>query len=134
MKKGVDYIGVGIGAIIFNQEGKAFLAKRGKKAQNEQGKWSYPGGALRLGETFSQCVKREMKEEFDIDVEPHDQLGTFNHMLPKEKQHWVAIAFICKLLKGKPVIQEKDKEIEIGWFTFRETEKLSLTKVAKYRL
>lgn len=134
MKKGIDYVGIGIGAVIFNNQGKALLSKRGKNAQNEKGKWSYPGGDLKFGETFEQCVSRETKEEFGIKVKPVEQLETFNHLLPKEKQHWVAVAFICKLLRGKPIIQERDKEIEVGWFTIKETEKLSLTKVAKHRL
>lgn len=38
MKKGVDYIGVGVGAIILNDKGEVFLAKRGLKAKNERGK------------------------------------------------------------------------------------------------
>lgn len=134
MKKGVDYIGVGVGAIIINKEGKALLAKRGPKAQNEKGKWSYPGGGLALGETFEDCIKREMKEEFAIEVQPIEQLETVNHFIPEDKQHWVAVAFICKLIKGEPKIQESEKEEEIGWFTIEETGKLALTSIAKYRL
>ena len=134
MQKGVDYIGVGVGAIILNKEGKALLAKRGKKAQNEKGKWSYPGGGLKFGEFFEDCIKREMREEFDIEVEPVEQLGTFNHIISEEKQHWVAVAFVCKLVKGKPKIHESEKEEAIGWFTIGETNRLPLTSVATYRL
>ena len=63
MKKGVDYIGVGVGAAIFNREGKLFLTLRGKKAKNERGKWEIPGGGVEFGETFEQALKRELKEE-----------------------------------------------------------------------
>ncbi|MDO8524700.1 MAG: hypothetical protein Q7R99_03655 [bacterium] len=42
MKRGVDYIGVGAGAIIFNNEGKVFIAQRGPGARNESGKWDFP--------------------------------------------------------------------------------------------
>lgn len=134
MQKGIDYIGVGVGAIIINKEGKTLLAKRGPKAQNEKGKWSYPGGGLKFGETFEDCIKREMKEEFDIEVEPIGQLGVINHIIPQDKQHWIAVAFVCKLIKGKPKILEPEKEEEIGWFTIKETERLSLTLVAQNRL
>lgn len=134
MKKGLDYIGVGVGSIIINREKKTFLARRGEKAQNEKGKWSYPGGGLKFGETFEACIRREMKEEFDIEIEPIEQLGTFNHMIPKDKQHWVAVAYICKLMEGTPKILESEKEEEMGWFTIEETEKLPLTLVAKHRL
>jgi len=36
MKRGEDYIGVGVGAAIFNEEGKVFVMKRGEKAKNER--------------------------------------------------------------------------------------------------
>lgn len=134
MKKGIDHIGVGVGAIILNRGGKALLTKRGPKAQNEKGKWTYAGGGLKFGETFEECVKREMKEEFDIEVEPIEQLATVNHIIPADKQHWVAVAYVCKIIKGEPKIQDPEKEEEIGWFTIEETEKLSLTSIAKYRL
>jgi len=48
MKKGIDYIGVGAGAIIFNKDGALFLAKRGKEARNEKHKWEFPGGQRRV--------------------------------------------------------------------------------------
>lgn len=134
MKRGVDYIGVGIGAVIFNEEGKIFLAKRGKKARNELGKWECPGGALEFGESFEKTIIREMKEEFDIDIEIVDQLTTFNHLIPKEKQHWVALAFICKIKKGAPKILEPNKCEEIGWFTLEEMKKMPLTIASTYRL
>ena len=134
MIKGINYIGVGVGAIILNREGKALLAKRGRKSQNEKGRWSYPGGGLRFGEAFEDCVRREMKEEFNIEVEPVEQLGTVNHIIPHDKQHWVAVAYICKLIKGTPIIQEPEKEQQIEWFTIEETEKLPLTSIAEIRL
>ena len=37
MKKGVDYIGVRVGAVIFNSENRVFLARRGKEARRRIG-------------------------------------------------------------------------------------------------
>jgi len=54
--KGVDYIGVGIGAVLINKEGKIFLSKRGKKARNERGKWEMPGGGLKFDEGFDETL------------------------------------------------------------------------------
>ena len=134
MKKGKDYIGVGIGAVIFNKDGKMFLSKRGGKAQNEKGKWESPGGALEFGESFEETIIREIKEEFDFIVEPIEILQPFNHLIPEEKQHWIALAFICTVKEGKPKILEPEKSVEIGWFTFQEMEKMDLTLPARKRL
>ena len=134
MKRGVDYIGVGVGAVIFNKEGRIFLAKRGKKSRNEAGKWECPGGALEFGESFEKTIIREMKEEFDIDIEVVDQLATFNHLIPRERQHWVALAFVCRIKKGTPKILEAEKCEEIGWFTLEEMKKMPLTIASAHRL
>ena len=65
MKRGVDYIGVGAGAIIFNNEGKVFISQRGPGARNESGKWDFPGGGVEFGERCEDAVVREIKEEFE---------------------------------------------------------------------
>src|SRR5256886_4667062 len=49
MKRGVDYIGVGVGAIIVDERGRLFLARRGPSAKNERGRWEFPGGSVELG-------------------------------------------------------------------------------------
>jgi len=43
MKRGVDYIGVGVGAIIVDERGRLFFARRGPSAKNERGRWEAPG-------------------------------------------------------------------------------------------
>ncbi len=134
MKKGKDYIGVGVGAAIFNEEGKFLITKRGKKAYNERGKWEIPGGSVEFGETFKQAIIREIKEELDIEIEVLELLGLTDHIILEEKQHWVAPTYICKIIKGKPKILEKDKCEEFDWFTIKEAEKLELSIVTKHDL
>jgi len=134
MKPGIDYIGVGIGAVIINNQGKIFLSQRGPKARNEKGKWECPGGGLKFGESFAETIIREIKEEFGMDIKIVDELAPFNHLILQEKQHWVALCFVCKHIKGKPKILEPDKCLAIGWFTVKEMEKMPLTIASQYRL
>lgn len=127
MKRGIDYIGVGVGAIIINDEEKYLLAKRGKKAKNEKGKWEFPGGTIEFGDTLKETIIREIKEELDIEIDPQYQLPSIDHLIPEEKQHWVTNAFISKIVKGKPKILEPEKCSEIGWFDMKEIEKMDLS-------
>lgn len=127
MRKGFDFVGVGIGAAILNREGKLFLAKRGDKAKNETGKWETPGGGLEFGETVEEALKREMKEEFGIEIEIIELLNVYDHILKDEGQHWVAISYLCKLTEHTPTILEPEKCSAIGWFTLDEGEKLELS-------
>ena len=87
MQRGIDYIGVG--AIIVNRAGKLFLAQRGPQAKNERGLWEFPGGSLEFGERLTDALKREIREEYGIDIEIRDLLKLADHMLPDEQQHRV---------------------------------------------
>lgn len=134
MKKGKDYIGVGVGAVILNKQGKFFLSKRGSKAQNEPGTWEFPGGGIEFGETMADAIKREIKEEFGVKIKPLKPMHPIDHLIPKEKQHWIAIPYIAKLVSGTPRIIEKDKCAEIGWFTLSEIKNLKLSIAARIAL
>lgn len=120
MKKGIDYIGVGTGAMIFNDEGQVFLAQRGPKSRNEVGKWDFPGGCVEFGETCEDAVIREVKEEFDMDIEIIELLMVVNHILPEEKQHWVSPAFIAKYTGGETKIMEPEKCSGFKWVEISE--------------
>lgn len=129
MKKGVDYIGVGVGAVIFNGEGRVFMAKRGPKAKNEIGKWEFPGGGVEFGEKLKETIVREMKEEFGITIEPLSLLGVNDHIIPDEKQHWVSPSFICRIVSGSPAILEPGKLDKIGWFDVKNVGQMDLSLV-----
>jgi mutator protein MutT len=116
MKRGIDYIGVGIGAIILDAQGRLFLARRGSKAKNEQGLWEFPGGSVEFGETLAQALQREMYEEYGIEVSVGELVDVVDHILPQEHQHWVSPTFLCQITSGEPYIREREKCTEIGWF------------------
>lgn len=134
MKKGVDFIGVGIGAVIIDKKGRIFLSKRGRKARNEVGKWECPGGALEFADTMERTIIREIREEFGIDIEVLGQMDAVDHIIQSEKQHWVAVGYLCRIKKGVPKILEPEKCTEIGWFTISQMKKMPLTIPAAYRL
>lgn len=117
MKIGVDYIGVSVGAMIFNDKGELFLSKRSKNTKNEKGCWEIPGGAVDFGETLEHAVKRETMEEFCVEIEVLEQFPAADHLIPSENQHWVPTTFLARLRPGQiPKIMEPDKCDEIGWF------------------
>ncbi|MBN8591950.1 MAG: NUDIX domain-containing protein [Anaerolineae bacterium] len=90
MRRGIDYIGVGVGAIIVDAEGRLFLAKRGPKAKNERGLWEFPGGGVEFGETLKAALVWEIAEEYGVTIEVGAMLTVTDHILPEECQHWVS--------------------------------------------
>jgi 8-oxo-dGTP diphosphatase len=62
-------------AAILVKDNKIIIAKRGPDDRLAN-KWEFPGGKVEINETPEQCLKREMKEEFDIDVSVGEYLGS----------------------------------------------------------
>lgn len=133
MKAGIDYIGVGVGAIIENENGQVFLSKRGPASKNERGLWEFPGGAVAFGEMMSAALIREMREEFGIEISVGRLLDVVDHILPEENQHWVSPTFLCQIIAGEPQIMEPEKSAEIGWFNLDEIP-ANLTKITQINL
>ncbi len=87
MRRGIDYIGLGVGAVIVDERGWLFLARRGPEAKNERGLWEFPGGSVEFGETMAQALRREMREEYGVEIEVGDLLDAVDHILPDEGCH-----------------------------------------------
>lgn len=120
MRRGVDFIGVGVGALIVDEAGRLFLSQRGPKARNERGLWEFPGGSVEFGETIRDAIAREIYEEYGIHIAVRDLLTVTDHILPDEGQHWVSPSFICHIIEGIPAILEPEKCTAIGWFSLDE--------------
>lgn len=123
LKLGKDYIGVGGGVLIFNKKGEIFLAKRGTGVRNQSGWWCKPGGGIEVGEKAIDAMKREIKEEHDIDIKIWGYLPHTDQIIKKENQHWIAINYIANLKKGEPKIMEPGKCDKIGWFNIKKLPK-----------
>ena len=105
---------VGIGVLIFNEEGKVLFQHR--TGRHAHGTWAGPGGWLEFGETFEQAAKREVKEELDLDIEDVKVVGTTNHIYTDEGKQVVTVFVKTNKFTGKPKLMEPDKHSEFGWF------------------
>ena len=122
-KAGKNYIGVGGGVLIFNKKREIFLAKRGKNVTNQSGWWSKPGGGIEYGEKVIDSMKREIKEEAGINIDIWGYLPHVDHIIRKDKQHWVAFNYLGKIKSGTPKIMEPEKCDGIGWFSLNKLPK-----------
>jgi 8-oxo-dGTP diphosphatase len=100
-------INVTCAIILFNQ--KILVAQRSEKMKLPL-KWEFPGGKLEDGESEVNCIKREIKEEINIEIEILKKLsnsiydyGTFKINL---------IPFISNYVTGEIILSEhKDYKI-----------------------
>ena len=127
MKPGVDFIGVSVGAVVFNNNDEVFLSKRSQNCKNERGCWEFPGGSVEFGDTMKDTIIREMQEELGVTIEVAEHLSPIDHIIPEEGQHWVTSTFIAKIIDGTPKIMEPEKCEEIGWFTLDEIKDIPIS-------
>jgi len=102
------------------------LLKRRKEP--EAGCWGIQGGAVEFGETIEDAVKRELKEEFAVEVELVALLGVTDHILPHASVHWVSSVFLARIASGSPKNAERDKHSDLRWFSLDDLpENVTLT-------
>ena len=61
------YFLVGQKCVVYNEEGKVLLLKRSDKVSGS-GRWSLIGGGLEEGEDPQEAIKREAREEAQIEL------------------------------------------------------------------
>lgn len=69
---------VRVTAAVLAKNGKLLIAQR-KPTLKLARKWELPGGKVETGETPEDCLARELKEEFDIEVTIGEYLGSHVH-------------------------------------------------------
>ena len=130
LKPGKDYIGVGGGVLIFNQKKEILLLKRTDKTRNEAGYWEKPGGMVDYNEKAIIAMKREIKEEVNLNIDIWGYLPHTDHILKKDGQHWVAFNYLASIKSGKIKNMEPHKHDEMEWFALDKLpKKISQTTI-----
>ena len=89
-----DRIEVAAG-VIKNAEGRILICRR--KGELE-GLWEFPGGKREKGETFQQCLERELMEELELAVEAGDTLGS---VLRRDGEKTIWLVFVSGTVKAE---------------------------------
>ncbi len=118
-RRGKDYIGVGVGALIINEQNEVLLLLRKKPPEVDC--WSIPGGSVKIFETVEDAIIREVKEELNVDIKIVKLLGVTNHILKQEKTHWVSPVFLVQITGNQtPLNVEPDSHHDLRWFPINE--------------
>lgn len=117
---------VGLGLLV-NEENKILLTLRNdpKNAQTHK-KWEIPGGGVEFGETITQTVKREMKEEVGVDVKILDHSPIIESNVWKYPDNHVHVTLICYLCRTNDTPHPSNREIlDTKWVDENDIKKLS---------
>jgi len=94
-------------SVIVRKDNKVLIGKR--KNIRASGTWAFPGGHFEFGESFIQCVKREVREEVNVSIKNVKFQTLTNDIHPKEKTHYVTLFFTSDYDSGKVKNMEPEK-------------------------
>jgi mutator protein MutT len=92
---------VGVGAIVLDGD-RVLLVKRAHEPL--KGEWSVPGGAVDVGETLEEAIRREVREETSLDIEVGPIVDVLDRIRydpdGRVKFHYVLVDFVCRQVGG----------------------------------
>lgn len=85
-------------AAVVEQHG-SFLVTRRQAGVHLEGLWEFPGGKIDPSETHEQALRRELKEELDVDADVDELVFQTSHAYPERT---VTLYFYRCRLRGEP--------------------------------
>jgi mutator protein MutT len=75
-----------VAAGLVFRNGRLLITQR-RPQDHLGGLWEFPGGKRESGESFEACLRRELKEELGLEVEPGELLDSITHAYPESTVH-----------------------------------------------
>jgi len=123
---------VTVGALIFDDEGRVLMIRTHKWS----GLWGIPGGKTKLGETSEEALRRELREETDLEVDDIQFVLVQDCIHSTEfyrDAHFVLLNYTCRCV-GEPQVRLNEEAQEFRWLPVDEAMKLELNQPTKILL
>ncbi len=97
-------------AAIIEKEGEYLISKR-PVGKYYAGRWEFPGGVVEFGEDPRDCVRREIKEELNVEIKA-GEIFDISSFVYGETKHVILLGYLCRIISG-----ETKKGVECVWVT-----------------
>jgi 8-oxo-dGTP diphosphatase len=88
-----------VSAGLVFRDGRVLITQR-RTGDHLGGLWEFPGGKRHPGESYEDCLRRELMEELGIEVEVGERFATVTHDYPEKSVHLEF--FLCRWSRHEP--------------------------------
>ena len=113
-------------AAIIREKGMILVSSR-PESKAAAGKWEFPGGKVEPGESYGECIKREMLEELGLEVIPLDVVFDIIHHYPAGA---IRLVFLrCLRKNGSEAVAKEGQEFR--WISLKGMRELDFLEADK---
>ena len=121
-----------VSALVTDDGGRILLARR--KFEPEAGKWDLPGGFLEVDEEPLDGLRRELREEAGVEIEPLEFAGAWTDRYggAEDASATLNLYWHARIASGEPT--PADDVAELRWFAVDDLprdEEVAFTNVSK---
>ena len=115
-----------VSALVRDDGGRVLLV------QHVEGRWQIPGGAVDPNERPEDALRRELREEANVEIELGDVLGVFGGPEYRvtytngDEAGWVVAVYSASIVSGTPAPGDPDEIQDVRWFASDEIPELDL--------
>ena len=115
-----------VGALVFNADGEALMVR----TQKWSGLWGIPGGKIKYGETSCEALRREIKEETNLEIAEIQFVLAQDCVRSREfyrEAHFVLLNYTCRAAGPRGVRLNQEAQ-EFRWVRPEEALKMELNQ------
>lgn len=110
---------IGVKIFLKNPEGKYLLVKRSSSKYGKvDGEWDIVGGRIDPGTGLMENLKREVREETQLEIIGEPRLIAAQDIIPNAEKHVVRLSYVGET-EGNPIL-DTEENTEYRWITLSE--------------
>jgi len=121
-----------VGALVFNAAGEALMVR----TQKWSGLWGIPGGKIKFGETSPEALRREIKEETNLEIAEVEFVLAQDCVRSREfyrEAHFVLLNYTCRVA-GPCEVRLNEEAQEFRWVPPEQALQMALNQPTRILL